>query len=319
MSDVRLTTELYERGLAKYDLMRLVRIGELERVRRGVYSDPLGHGVPATDRHLRLVAAAVPLLDQETVVSHGSAAILHGLPGWVAPDGPVHVTRPRPGGGQRRRLIHLNTAPLAPSDIAQIGEVRATSLARTVLDLGRTTRFWQAVASGDRALAQGLDPDELQAGLLRMTRWPGVRAARRTCAMLDGRSESVGESFSRVRFVEQAIPAPQLQYEVYDEAGHLLARSDFGWEEQRTLGEFDGKVKYGQLLRSGQLGTDVLFAEKRREDALRDRGWQVVRWTWDDLQHPEVLRERLLRAFDRADAVPAAARPTIKRSVRRLR
>jgi hypothetical protein len=43
----------------------------------------------------------------------------------------------------------------------------------------------------------------------------------------------------------------------------------------------------------------VLWDEKAREDRLRDLGWQVVRWLWEDLQHPERLRERLLRAFAR--------------------
>ena len=35
-----------------------------------------------------------------------------------------------------------------------------------------------------------------------MERWPGVRAARRVVQFLDVRSESVGESVSRVRLVE---------------------------------------------------------------------------------------------------------------------
>ena len=39
---------------------------------------------------------------------------------------------------------------------------------------------------------------------------------------------------------------------------------------------------------------DVIFAEKVREDELRDNGWQVVRWLWSDLYRPGVLRDRLL-------------------------
>ena len=42
------------------------------------------------------------------------------------------------------------------------------------------------------------------------------------------------------------------------------------------------------------------FAEKQREDALRDLGWQVVRWLWADLYRPGVIRDRVLRAFARA-------------------
>jgi hypothetical protein len=45
---------------------------------------------------------------------------------------------------------------------------------------------------------------------------------------------------------------------------------------------------------------DVIFAEKVREDALRDLGWQIVRWLWADLYRPGVVRDRVLRAFARA-------------------
>jgi hypothetical protein len=38
---------------------------------------------------------------------------------------------------------------------------------------------------------------------------------------------------------------------------------------------------------------EVLFEEKRREDALRDLGWQIVRWLWADLYRPGVIRDRV--------------------------
>ena len=37
-----------------------------------------------------------------------------------------------------------------------------------------------------------------------------------------------------------------------------------------------------------------------RTDAIRDAGWQVVRWTWAELATPEVIVERILRALARA-------------------
>jgi hypothetical protein len=99
--------------------------------------------------------------------------------------------------------------------------------------------------------------------------------ARRAMSFLDARSESAGESYSRVVLDRVGIRRPTLQYEVWHR-GVLVGRADFGWEEFRTLGEFDGKEKYGRLLKPGQTSADVVFAEKRREDALRDLGWQVV-------------------------------------------
>jgi hypothetical protein len=301
MNDVQLTRRLNELGLERWDIERLIKTRQLERVRRGAYAEPLPDVVPIEERHLRLVRATMPQLYPGAVLSHGSAAAMHGLPVWESELGRVHVTRSRSGGGQRRSGLHVHVAPLLVGDIETIDGYPVTSIARTVLDQARTSPFQQAVALADRALALGLQSAELEEGLAQMARWPGVRKARRTCGFADGRSESVGESMSRVRFVEQELPTPALQYEVYDGGDSLIARSDFGWEERGTLGEFDGKIKYGRLLKPGQRVEDVVYAEKRREDALRDRGWQVVRWTWEDLARPEVIRDRLLRAFDRAE------------------
>jgi very-short-patch-repair endonuclease len=91
-----------------------------------------------------------------------------------------------------------------------------------------------------------------------------------------------------------------LQREIHGADGRLVARVDFLWPGQRTVGEFDGKIKYGRLLKPGQSLDEVLYDEKLREDALRDLGWQVVRWRWQDLHRHGVLRDRVLRAFARA-------------------
>lgn len=94
-----------------------------------------------------------------------------------------------------------------------------------------------------------------------------------------------------------------LQLEVRTPRGALVGRSDFGWEKEGVLGEFDGRVKYGRLLRPGQSPGDAVFEEKRREDALRDEGWGVVRWTWDELV-PGVLGPRVRRALERGRRRP---------------
>jgi len=76
-------------------------------------------------------------------------------------------------------------------------------------------------------------------------------------------------------------------------------RCDFGWEEHRTVAEFDGRIKYGRCLRPGQDPGDAVFEEKVREDALRDGGLQVVRWIWAELDSFDAPAVRLRRAFAR--------------------
>ncbi|HEY6811398.1 MAG TPA: hypothetical protein VI074_01785 [Propionibacteriaceae bacterium] len=300
MDDIRMTRMLLNHGYDYNDLRRLQRGGELTRVRRGAYAREDKPDQMIEERHRRLILGTAPQIRDGAVISHGSAAVLYGLPVWPAAVERVHVTRCRSGNGIKRSVVHVHGAPLRPHEIVMIDNMPVTSLGRTVLDLARTLPMTQAVAAGDRALALGLTKAELEAGLLGMERWPGVRAARRVVAFLDIRSESAGESMSRVRLVEEGLPRPDLQREIFGPNGRLIARVDFYWEEQKTVGEFDGKIKYGRLLKPGQRIEDVIFDEKIREDAVRDLGLQVVRWITRDLHRPGVLRERVLRAFARA-------------------
>ena len=68
-----------------------------------------------------------------------------------------------------------------------------------------------------------------------------------------------------------------------DAAGRFIAQVDFWWSERAVAGEFDGKVKYERLLKPGQNASDVVYREKRREDAVRATGSSVIRWDWRDL------------------------------------
>jgi hypothetical protein len=184
--------------------------------------------------------------------------------------------------------------------VVEIAGFRVTSLSRTVLDVSCAAPPLLAVPVGDAALWSGLRVEELAERIERAGPRRGLVQARRTLSLLDPRSESPGESMSRAVFAENGISPPKPQFRVYDSAGRFVGRCDFGWRDQRVLGEFDGKKKYGELvLQRGQSPEDALFEEKRREDRLRDLGWQVVRWVWADLFAPADLLERLNRAFAR--------------------
>lgn len=299
MEDVLLRSELTARGLADGDLARLRRLGDLERVRRGAYVRPDAEERTPEQQHRLLIAATMPQLGPGAVLSHASAAVLHDLPVWREALGSAHVTRPRDGGGGRRSVLRRHTSPLEPAEVTVLGGWPVTELARTVVDLARSVPFEQGVAAADRALAHGLEPALLQVALERQASWPGTARARRAVAFADKRSESVGESVSRVLLWQQGLPPSELQLPVSDGA-RLLGRVDFAWPEHRTIGEFDGRVKYGRLLRPGDDVGEVVYREKVREDLLRDLGWQVVRWIWSDLDRPELIVERLGRAFRRA-------------------
>ena len=302
MSEINLHRELLEQGQTKFELARRVRAGDLSRLRRGAYADPLPAGAGPATAHAALIAATLRQVSDQAVVSHASAAVVHGLPTWSDQLDRVHVTRNRAGGGRRETNLYVHGVPFATCDTTMMGGTRVTSLARTVLDLACSESIERGVAVGDAALRLGLRDYEVVAAVLAAGGRHGIARARSTAELIDVRSESVGESFSRVRFWRWGIPAPVLQLEVRDPYGVLVGRGDFGWPELGTIGEFDGKVKYGLLLKPGQSAADVLFAEKRREERIRELGWQVVRWGWDDLKNRRELTARLEAAFRRGRA-----------------
>ncbi|MCV2489514.1 hypothetical protein OF117_09045 [Geodermatophilus sp. YIM 151500] len=285
-------------GWSDAELARMVRRRELARVRRGSYA----RSVPsdAAVRHRLVVAATVAELRLPAVVSHTSAAVLHGLPLRDAALDRVHVLRRPPASGSGSARVHLRIARLDDEHLDVVDGIPVTDVARTVVDVARTVPFEPAVVVADAALfSRRTSRAALTACLAGMGAVPGCRRAARVLAFADGLSESVGESRSRVLVHRSGLPAPDLQVRLLRPDRSVAARCDFGWRSCRTVAEFDGRVKYGRLLRPGQEPGDVVFEEKRREDEVRDLGWQVARWTWADLSAPDLVAQRLRRAFGR--------------------
>jgi len=286
-------------GYSDNEIRRLRRNGTWASVRRGSYL-PTGQLQLLDDnqRHELLVRSTIPGLRNPAVVSHTSAAVLHGIPLWSTHLGLVHVTRPQPANGGRSGSLLCHTAALPDGDIAVVGDIRITTPARTIADLARLLPFEQAVVAADGALhkklmtsAQLLDAAKGISGA------PGSRSAIRVARFASGFSESVGESRSRVMMYVAALPRPILQLDVHDIWGRKLGRSDYSWHGGRLLGEFDGKIKYGRLLKPDESPGYAVFKEKLREDALRDNGSRVVRWVWAELAQPYLVVERIRRAY----------------------
>ncbi|PXW30913.1 hypothetical protein [Nocardia sp. 348MFTsu5.1] len=280
------------------------RHGTVVRVTRGVYRPVEPDETtrdPDFDEKYRELVVAVAGRTKHRVISHSSAAVLHGL-NQLAPDQRrVHfyVT----GGGRRGREVHLHEYALSADDVTVIDGVLLTKLALTACDIARQGSFVQAVVVLDHALRLGVTREELRSITKRFATTKGIATLRRALDVADTNSESVGESLSRALMIEWCdIPVPDLQTEYRDENGELIARVDFDWEG-KVVGEFDGKVKYQKHRRPGESVTDVVIREKLREDRLRDEGVTVVRWVWDDFRKPAVLRARIRKALARAEVI----------------
>lgn len=121
---------------------------------------------------------------------------------------------------------------------------------------------------------------------------PAVQAWRWARGFADARSESPGESWSRVQIHDLGFEAPRLQREVQLPQG--VARVDFEWEE--VFGEFDGRMKYTDAATlSGLSDQSVYWEEKRREEQVEMvTGRRAARWGWEDLQNPWMLEQKLM-------------------------
>ena len=92
-------SHLLAAGFTDDEVRRLVRAGRLTPLRRGIYVDgALPDDVVA--KHVLQVDAALGGLADDSVVSHISAAVLHGLRIWGVRLDRVHVTRARRNGGR---------------------------------------------------------------------------------------------------------------------------------------------------------------------------------------------------------------------------
>ncbi|EGD53390.1 type IV toxin-antitoxin system AbiEi family antitoxin domain-containing protein [Gordonia neofelifaecis] len=264
-----------------------IRRGELIRMAQGVYvgADPGFVTREGADRlYLMRGIATVTCVRSsgDVVLSHQSAAAVHGMHLLKPDQRRVHVTRNAKSGGGVRGGRHVHALQLSDDDVVEIGGVPTTSAARTAVDVAISdATFAQALTVFDAALARGVPRTELIAQLERR-RCHGVRTARRALASATSLSESVGESWSRAQMIEAGIRLPRLQCAHVVE-GHEY-RSDFDWD-CRLVGEFDGRVKYGRLRRPGETVAQSVIREKDREDLLRSAGIMVVRWTWSDLEN----------------------------------
>jgi hypothetical protein len=288
-------------GFSSNEVQVKRRRGEWVALRAGAYvaADVL-KGMEPLSRHLALIAATMSRAPEEAALSHLSAACLWDIALWEPNLRAVQLTRPGSGSGHRRRSLQTFRTALPLEDVVTLAGYRVTGVARTVVDLAKHLPFEAAVVAADSALHSGITTvDALTSAADRQAHCPGIRGARRVIAFADGRSESVGESRTRVMIHRAALPRPKLQYEMRSREGILLGRADFGWEELRTLGEFDGREKYGRRLRPGQQPGDAVFQEKLCEDAMRDLGWNFVRLAWADLDHPADALARIKRALER--------------------
>jgi hypothetical protein len=290
-------------GYGDATVTQLVRGGVWKRIRRGYYTF-VDHwvGLSPESRHLARAHAVAHSLGHAVALSGVSGLIEHGVATWGMPLGRVHVTRLDGAAGRSEGDVVHHEGFCLDSDVLEIEGHRVLSPQRCAIEAGSRATSEAALVSFDSLLHLRMcDHDELFRQFQLMSSWPFTRRLHIPVRMADAAAESVGESRARWLFWATGLPAPILQYDVRDAEGRLVGRCDWGWPEHGLLGEFDGKVKYGRVLGPDQDPGDVVFAEKRREDLIREvSGCAMVRLVWDDLDRPRVTRARIEALLRRA-------------------
>lgn len=269
---------------------------EVLRLPRGVLIDAQRwHATAPWDRHLLrargLMLAPVGVPGSTVSVTHHSALALHGIP-FYGVDERVHIVRTDGRRSSSDALVCAHAA-ISPRWIQSVNGIRAVAPMRAAFQVAALCGVESGVVNVDACLRAGVTRDELLDAATAGGYGRGALAVHVVKDFADGRSESVGESRTRWVFGLLGLPEPLLQAEITN-GGVFVGRVDFVFEEQRTIVEFDGLLKY-------ETRADLIL-EKAREDALRAMGYTVVRITWADLAQPLRVLAKIQRGFTLARA-----------------
>ncbi|WP_287033073.1 hypothetical protein [Mycobacterium sp.] len=252
----------------------LVKAGNLIRVCRGVY------GLSEPDMLTQL--AALDLLSREPIVAcMGTAAALYGFD--TERSSRLHILDPgvrmRPSAGL---MVHQRVgAPLR-----RVEGRLATAPAWTVIEVARSLPRPRALATLDAALhIRACSTGELDAATREQKGRRGIVKVRELICYADGRAESPMESETRLVFIDNQVPKPELQYSIVDQYGKLW-RVDFAWPEAMVFAEYDS-VQW-------HLGREALMHDRQKTARLQECGWLSIPVTVDDVRDDPVgLADRL--------------------------
>ena len=274
---------------------RLVAAGTWRRVLRGVYVADTTPESPA------LRCAALRRALPEGVVLSGRAALWAMGVDVLPLDERIDVTTSRGKHLERRPGLVPHSALLPDSELVQLPNgLMAVSAPRAFVDVARRESLVEAVALGDAVLRSGAGtPEQLADAVERAAGLRGILAARKVLPHLEGRSESQGESRLRMGLVLEGLPRPEAQVDYYDERGQHIARVDLVLDG--VLLEYDGREQ--------RLRKPVFVHDRRRQNALVDRGAELRRYSSEDVAPARRfwLAVEVRRAMKLAAGRPAAA------------
>lgn len=283
-------------GYRDDEIDRMLECGGWRRIRRDGYAaDRTLISVDDEMLHLRRLHRVL-CDDPDLVASHQSAVALHALPVWGLDLSTVHVTAATGRVGRHRGGLYRHVRSLAGDDLYVWNGMRLTAPARAVAELTATAPRDACVVVADAALLSGLVTPASLADAVRGLGSPRTAtAARAVLTGATGRSYAVGESRLRLLLRDAGLPEPSPYPPPIDDLeGELWA---LWFADQRTVVEFEPGLRYwGSFEESFEEDESAaLFAQDRLA-----RPTEHVYISWPDLDHPDLVVERVRTAFAHA-------------------
>ena len=272
-------------GLSDDQLKRLLRVGELVVVRRGVYAKASDWEVwdQYVDRPRQRARAAHLMTRTDHVLSHDSAAHELGLAILRPRKELVHMTRPLSRAARTRNGVKHHGARYRRDQVADVGGIPVLEAARTACDMAREYGIQGGLPTFDAAMRAGVTREQFRAALEDMAGWPGVLAPRACVDLADPGAESVAETLGRILVMEVVGPDVEIetQFPVMTVRGVMWCDLRVGCH----VFEVDGRLKYRRQTEGGVAERpieDVLWDEKGRERDVCAEGLGMSRIIWED-------------------------------------
>ena len=245
------------------------------------------------------IVRSLSMLHSQWVFCDATAAIMQGIDEATRHMNDVHIvtTRERHVHNYGHILHHY----IRDDAYEIVDGVKVTPLDRTIFDCARHQSFPDGLAVIESVLRQGLRTGaQLEIAFQEYAgrhRKHALRAV--TCA--SGRTENGGEAYALGVMLEAKFVMPVVQEEFIDPLGSgRIDRVDFAWHTDTgrlIVAELDGRVKYTDptMFINGSL-SDTIIEEKEREERLRMRANEVVRFSFAEAYRKTPLIMKLERA-----------------------
>jgi very-short-patch-repair endonuclease len=267
---IRTRAQLLAEGVAGSTIDHRCKRGIYHRVLPGVYS------LLPPNAYLR--CAAMLAWEPKAVLSHRTAAWLHGM---LPEPAILEATVPKPIARRPPAWLRLYRRDLELDCLADVRGLRTVVTEQAVIDCLAVLPRPEADALIDRQLSIAFGAEELR---LLVKQRPGRRGNGGVDRQL--RMAAVNFASEPERVLARAFAARGFRIEPNAPVGPFVG--DFVDGRARLVVEVDGREFHSE--------PKVFRQDRRRQNWMLTRGWLVLRYAaWDVLENPDAVADEVIR------------------------